>query len=90
MLGSISPYALLCASKPQTPTSFTTPYDKRSAELSSAARDAESARLQLPAETEIHPSPAGASILQRRTHYISDIHARHSFAASRTQFAPRT
>lgn len=86
MLDSISPYALLCASRPHAPASFTTPYDRRSAEISTSgcADNQENASRQPLKDADISASPSDAFPQQRRTHYIADIHARHTFAASRS------
>lgn len=83
MLDSISPYALLRASKPQAPEVFTTAYDR----FSAAQHQTSS---QYPVEAMHHtvpfsePQPDTNSAPIRRTHYIADIHAKHTCAVKRT------
>ena len=82
MLESISPYALLQASKPRPPKRITTDYDR----FSLADKAAPSASPTPTTLSPAHPAqPMEADPLQafapaRRTHYIADIHARHSSA----------
>ena len=83
MPNSISPYALLCASKPKSAPSIVTTYD-----LYSAA--------QQPMVHEKAPSPTPADYASRksqplpdssapsRTHYIADIQRRHRQAIQKT------
>lgn len=84
MFSSISPYALLCASKPR-PASSPSAYD-----LYSIAQHEEAAAPAPPALTLSNSAlPQSASLNQqpkpeRRTHYVSDIHNRHSAAFSKT------
>ena len=83
MLDSISPYALLRASKPKTPEVFTTAYDRFSAaqQQASPPYPAEAIRRTVPFS---EPQPDTNPIPIRRTHYIADIHAKHACAAKRT------
>ena len=76
MLEQISPYALLCACKPRRVTVPASPYD-----LYSTVHQA-NAQERLPdaaAQPALPQEPA--SVPARRTHYISDIHARHTRAS---------
>ena len=83
MLESISPYALLCASKPRQPRSVTTQYDVFSLSQANSAS-------AVPASSPAGDPPAQRAPAQslpepnKRTHYIADIHARHSSAMRRT------
>jgi len=72
---SISPYALLQASKPQPPKSVTTQYDLFSMTQSDPPSDIPTpASIAKPAPSKPLPGPA-------RTHYIRDIHTRHADAS---------
>ena len=77
----ISPYELLCQSKPrQTPT-FVTSYDLYSQSGQSLVHAAPSEHIassptSTPPEAIFPDKPAAF----KRTHYISDIHTRHSAA----------
>lgn len=79
MLDFISPYELLCQSKPRQIPTFVTPYDLYS-------RAGQSYVHPMPPEPAAAPSmpPTSAAFdapaAGRHTHYISDIHARHSTA----------
>ena len=88
MLDSISPYALLCASKPKQQTSQPTPYDLYSAAQHHAALpETVKEPVSLPQERPYEAQRSAASLSsaqQKRTHYISDIHARHTSAARRS------
>ncbi len=74
---SLSPYALLKASIPKPPQTITTDYDLYSLAGSSAAADASAQKAQpvpsVKPQAVIAPAPG-------RTHYIADIHARHTGA----------
>ena len=99
MLDSISPYALLQASKPRQPAVVTTAYD-----LFSAAQSAPPSARAVPGERcrEEQPiAPSGEStpamsgphaamplVPRARTHYISDIKRRHSEALRRAYPPP--
>lgn len=92
MLESISPYALLKMSKPKT------------ADLQPEAYDLYSQYAQFPSEQSLGHTPdlvsaqePGSAVNQPRlpdsggrTHYISDIHARHSKAFMRTTQSVRS
>ena len=85
MLQSVSPYALLQASKPKPVPTLVTPYD-----LYSAAQTEHSAVHQYDVSTaesltgtdQTSNQSTQKSISPRRTHYIADIHARHNQALS--------
>lgn len=81
MLNSISPYALLQASRPKPAPTVVTPYDRYSAGQQSAAGQYAAA----PARTDDAASPAMTALPPpaRRTHYIADIQTRHSAANRR-------
>lgn len=86
MHGFISPYELLCQSKPrQTPT-FVTPYDLYSRADQSCVHpmppEPAAAPGMLPAAPSFDAPAAG-----RHTHYISDIHTRHSAAGKNAVFS---
>ena len=91
MLDSISPYVLLCASKPHSPASFTTSYDLRSAAQNScaAANRHSDSPAQPILQTENAPAFEVNSPPLRRTHYIAAIHERHTIAAGRSQLSDR-
>jgi len=79
----ISPYALLSASRPKSAPAVQSPYDLYSMAQDTTGNVQESTchADELPQTLPpIPPSP------QPRTHYISDIHARHSKASVRTAF----
>ncbi len=73
MLESISPYALLCQSKPKRAATFQLPCDARAQEASCI-----SAPLEPPSQPP-QSAPAAAPALPR-THYISGIQSRHCAA----------
>ena len=91
MADHISPYALLCACRPKKAPSYITEYD-----LFSRAQQAEdavgvaptssisAAPLSMPPVASTPAAPPAP-----RTHYISDIHARHASASSRISFASK-
>lgn len=86
MLGSVSPYALLSASKPKQMPSIASAYD-----LFSTAQNLTGAlpsTQPLPEKhSDSHSCPAiqtGFLPSQRKTRYIADIHTRHTFAAKHT------
>ncbi|MGN0773124.1 MAG: hypothetical protein ACI4MP_04965 [Candidatus Ventricola sp.] len=93
MLESISPYALLCASKPKPAPTIVTAYDL----YSQAQRSREQAPApETPAPTVRAEAPAAQStprllpsVPDRRTHYIADIKARHSAAVRRAPMQNR-
>ena len=77
MLESISPYTLLCQSKPQQPQRITTDYDRfsiKQAHLCEA--DTDCPDFEMPFEQLAKQNPS----IPKRTHYIADIHARHKSA----------
>ena len=88
MHGFISPYELLCQSKPQQTPTFVTPYDLYS-------RAGQSGVHQAPPKTvaSAMPSAPPEPVLSDRSpsfkhaHYISDIHARHSTAEKNAVFS---
>ena len=88
MLESVSPYALLCASKPKPAPTIVTAYDLYS---QSQQNQAQISPPQTPAPAAAQAdTPAGqstpnlpSSVPARRTHYIADIQARHSAAIRR-------
>lgn len=79
---TLSPYALLKAAKPKQPKSVTTQYDQFSLSQKNSSGTA-------PVDLEHHPVNPGLStpavppmpLPPKRTHYISDIHARHTGAS---------
>lgn len=85
MLDSVSPYALLSASKPKRAPSVVTAYDLYSMAQGRSSDAPEPAGMPRGQETPparaaqpaVYPQP-------RKTHYISDIHTRHTSATSRT------
>jgi len=87
---TISPYELLRASKPQPPQSVVTPYDlySRIQQKEPAYRQDSISPVPPPAPSERACSAAAAPAV-RRTHYISDIHAKHSTADRRASFVSR-
>lgn len=76
MLQSISPYALLCASKPKPAPVIVTPYDLYSREIQRQDSPNDEYAAQQPAP----PLPMQPASAARRTHYIADIQSRHSAA----------
>lgn len=73
---SPSPYALLQASKPKPPKSVTTEYDLLSLAQNHPPIDA------LPEKKTSEPAqPRPFAPPLKRTHYISEIHARHAGAS---------
>ena len=78
MLSSISPYALLLKSKPHHPAQTTTDYDRFSMHHS-YPHDHKSETLP-DSHVSLEPSSRQKILPEKRTHYISDIHARHSLA----------
>lgn len=93
MLESISPYALLKASKPKPPAVIVTPYDLYSTVQSTAQPVAQSAPPVQPVP-EAAPAPQASPaapapyISARRTHYIRDIETRHDAALRRATLQP--
>lgn len=78
----ISPYALLCASKPKSPSAVTSQYDLFSLAQTGGAFANASMQPRDPAEADLPASAMQpASVPVQRTHYISDIHARHTKAS---------
>ena len=88
MLSSISPYELLCASRPKPVSSFITAYDLYSQTQNEYRNPVYQVPESMPVpsnDTEFtQQSPSAA----KRTHYIAYIHARHN-AANRLQPAKR-
>ena len=77
MLESISPYTLLQQSKPKQPKQISTNYDQSySGEENNQSPVLSNPSLKHVIESEA--SPVSSPV--RRTHYIADIHARHSSA----------
>ena len=85
MLDSISPYALLQASKPRGTPTVTTAYDCYSA-LQSCPPSAQQTE-PMPQEEDARESVAQAAVMpsvpRGRTHYIEQIRSRHSAAVRR-------
>ena len=87
MLDSISPYALLQASKPKSAPTITTAYDCYSA-LQSCPQQEQAAQAEpiqaQEAACETERQAASMPLVPRsRTHYIEQIRSRHSAAARR-------
>ena len=83
MPNSISPYALLCASKPKSAPSIVTTYDLYSAAQQPTVH--EKAPLPTPedyASRKCQPLPDSSA--PSRTHYIADIQRRHRQAIQKT------
>ena len=87
MLESISPYALLCASRPKPAPTIVTAYD-----LYSQAQQRREQSPEMPAPAAVQadmpaepssPRPL-STVPVHRTHYIADIQSRHSAALRRT------
>lgn len=94
MLQSISPYALLQASKPKSPSTMTTAYDLYSAVQSSTAETAVMQPVSTPASEEPQ-QPAPPPYITppappRKTHYIADIKSRHNAANRFARQTPMT
>ncbi len=94
MLDSVSPYALLCASKPKPTPTTVTPYDLYSAVQSSPPPQMPPAPA--PVYEEAPPAPPQPAprtpasmpmVAARRTHYIADIKSRHNTALKRTSMS---
>ena len=93
MLESISPYALLCASKPKPAPTIVTAYDlysqaQHSREQASAPEAPAPAVRAEGSAAQSAPRPI-PSMPDRRTHYIADIKARHSAAVRRAPMQNR-
>ena len=85
MPNSISPYALLCASKPKSAPSIVTTYDLYSAAQQPTVH--EKAPSPTPADYASHkcqPLPYSSASAPSRTHYIADIQRRHRQAIQKT------
>lgn len=83
MLDSISPYALLQASRPKPTPTLVTAYDLYSAAHAAAQSDP-APDPQPPQRTDTpSPIPAAQKPATRRTHYIADIKSRHNAAVRR-------
>lgn len=103
MSQSISPYALLRASKPKPAPVITTAYDLYSAVQSAPSSDSFPAypsqpvpprQEEAPGEQEPRQAPSQTAarmplVPARRTHYIADIQTRHNAALRRTASLPR-
>jgi len=93
---TISPYELLRASKPLPRPSVVTPYDLYSriqqepaAPFPSETAFPMEAALLPEAARQAEPAPPASTALPaaaRKTHYISDIHSRHSAAGRHARF----
>lgn len=87
MIESISPYALLCASKPKHAPTVVTAYDLYSQAQQSREQPVP-ANVPAPSAQEtataLPPARPLSSVPSRRTHYIADIQSRHSAATQRT------
>ena len=85
MPNSISPYALLCASKPKSAPSIVTAYDLYSAAQQPTVH--EKALSPTPADyasRKSQPLPYSSASASSRTHYIADIQRRHRQAIQKT------
>lgn len=80
MADSISPYALLKASKPRPMPVMVTSYDLFSAVHNQAASPAPSPAPAAMQEAVQPPTAKPLMTPSARTHYIADIHARHNMA----------
>lgn len=79
---TISPYVLLKASIPKPAQTVTTTYDLYSLTNKSAVSDASFQHTPPTASIPLHADiPSSA----KRTHYIADIHARHTDAMRQTR-----
>ena len=87
MLDSISPYALLQASKPKAAPTVTTAYDCYSALQSCPPPAQQTQTTPQPQEEAVREPAQDASAvppaLRGRTHYIEQIRSRHSAAVRR-------
>ena len=85
MPNSVSPYALLCASKPKSAPSIVTTYDLYSAAQQPTVH--EKALSPTPADyasRKSQPLPYSSASAPSRTHYIADIQRRHRQAIQKT------
>ena len=90
MSSPISPYALLCASKPKPAPTLVTAYDLYSAAQSSFAPasngNVSDEILNVPSRSTVPPrsdQPSAAPLTPpsaKRTHYIAEIQSRHNAA----------
>lgn len=80
---TLSPYALLKSAKPKPPKVVTTPYDHQSMAQQNFPESAPPTAIR-PA----HESRHMFSVPSQRTHYISEIHARHTHANQNTHQQP--
>lgn len=81
MPSGISPYALLCASKPKPLQAAASQYDLFSLAQTDSALAKDDMQPDKPPAANMPPKamqPAAPPI--QRTHYIADIHARHTKA----------
>lgn len=85
MLSPISPYELLCASRPKPNSSIVTAYDLYSKALNESHTPSIHHPASLSSEDAVFSQMPHA---MKRTHYIADIHARHN-AANRLQSTRR-
>lgn len=86
MFDAVSPYALLCLSRPkQTPT-VVTPYDLYSQAAFQSCPPAEESAPIPAAQVCNSAAPIFAPPAPVRTHYISDIHTKHGAAGKRAVF----
>lgn len=83
---TLSPYALLCASKPKPPATVVTPYDLFSASQQTNADTYSHTSDALSAQTHEQSPPYKNFLPSEKTHYISDIHARHNKAAKHCRY----
>jgi len=85
---SISPYALLQASRPKHTPTLVTAYDL----FSTVQSETNHSGAQVPSppaptvQTTMSPQKAGTNSAFPRTHYIRDIHARHNRLSGRSAF----
>lgn len=87
MSAFISPYALLTASKPKSAAASVSRYDL----YSMAQEQFTDTSDTIQTAAEFPPMPVIPPVQQqKRTHYISDINARHSSAAGRSAFNSST
>ena len=87
MLESISPYALLCASKPKPISAPPDAYDlfsqiaQQQGSAAAPAQQSESlSSARIPDNTHQSAGYPEYAPIKTKTHYIADIHARHSKA----------
>jgi len=85
---NVSPYELLRASKPQSTQSIVTAYDLYSCIKQKEPAVKQDSICPVPqAEPFEHPSASSSRLsASQRTHYISDIHAKHSIAGRHASF----